>query len=351
MLALAVEVVLVVDDGVAEGRIGGIPPLLEATQQAVLRAAPLLVLVVGAEHVVEALALVRGQAEFLGEGLVAVTAHGRGHRPRVVVVERGEPAVLRVEAGVLAGDVALVVVVRGARGQGREAEVDVGLEAGQVDVARGRLELDRTDFEIAVGHAVAVLAEAGRAAAAELVGLGHVAQGQVEAVARTPEQRGTAIGLLDEVGVLLAAVDRAVVERAVRGERRTVAVEHVDLAVVGDAREVVDRGVQAQGQGIGQREVEGGRTGAADAVGMVDARSAQAYPAAEGIEFGFAQDEAHRAAERARTVQRALRAAQHFDALDVGEQEVGEQRRLVDIGGHGRGGRHRVVAERRAVDV
>ncbi len=48
-------------------------------------------------------------------------------------------------------------------------------------------------------------------------------------------------------------------------------------------------------------------------------------------EVGFVVNHAHRAAHRTRTVQRALRPAQHFDARDVGHLDVGEERSLVHI--------------------
>src|SRR3546814_6909224 len=105
-----------------EGRESRVPPVLEAAQVAGLGREAVLVLVVGAEHVVEAPAVVVGrEPQLLGKGLLAVLAHRRGHRPRVVVVE-AQPAVLGVEAGVLAGDVALVVVARGAGGERGEAQ-------------------------------------------------------------------------------------------------------------------------------------------------------------------------------------------------------------------------------------
>src|SRR3546814_16285877 len=96
--------------------------------------------------------------------------------------------VLGVEAGVLAGDVALVVVARGAGGERGEAQVEVGLQAGEVDVALGRFKLPRTHPEVDVGHAPADVAEAGPAAAAEAVGTGYVAPGEVERSAGVEQQ-------------------------------------------------------------------------------------------------------------------------------------------------------------------
>src|SRR5271155_3696581 len=43
------------------------------------------------------------------------------------------------------------------------------------------------------------------------------------------------------------------------------------------------------------------------------------------------QDEADGAAERARSIQRTLRAAQHLDTIQVLKSQVEEQRRVVDI--------------------
>src|SRR3546814_15629884 len=58
-----------------------------------------------------------------------------------------------------------------------------------VDVALCRFQLHRTHLEVVVGHAPAVVAEAGPAAAAEAVGLGHVAQGEIEGLAGRSEER------------------------------------------------------------------------------------------------------------------------------------------------------------------
>ena len=77
-------------------------------------------------------------------------------------------------------------------------------------------------------------------------------------------------------------------------------------------------------------------------------------PGRETAEFAqhrVARDEAHRAAERAGAVERALRTAQHLDPLDVAQQEVGENRRLVDIGRDRRDRGGRVVAQRVAIDI
>src|SRR3546814_21191719 len=67
-----------------EGRVGRVPPVLEAAQVAGLGREAVLVLVVGAEHVVEAPAVVVGrEPQLLGKGLLAVLAHrreiGRAH--------------------------------------------------------------------------------------------------------------------------------------------------------------------------------------------------------------------------------------------------------------------------------
>src|SRR6185312_10537335 len=44
---------------------------------------------------------------------------------------------------------------------------------------------------------------------------------------------------------------------------------------------------------------------------------------AEGIEIGFARDVADGAAHRARAIQRALRALQHLDAVEIEQPDVG----------------------------
>src|SRR3546814_17972234 len=74
--------------------------------------------------------------------------------------------------------------------------------------------------------------------------------------------------------------------------------------------------------GVRHRHVERARTRPADAAGMVDARGTEADPAAPGIQFGLAQPEAHRAATRAGTVQRALRPAQPLPPVDGGQAEA-----------------------------
>src|SRR3546814_2243319 len=63
-----------------------VPPVLEAAQVAGLGREAVLVLVVGAEHVVEAPAVVGGrEPQLLGKGLLAVLAHRRGQIGRAHV--------------------------------------------------------------------------------------------------------------------------------------------------------------------------------------------------------------------------------------------------------------------------
>src|SRR3546814_7542870 len=83
----------------------------------------------------------------------------------------------------------------------------------------GRFQLHRTHLEVVVGHAPAVVAEAGPAAAAEAVGLGHVAQGEVEGVAGLEQQRGAAVVLAHGVGVAPVLVFGGGREHAVRRHR------------------------------------------------------------------------------------------------------------------------------------
>ncbi len=85
-LVVAIEIVLVVNDssvaGTVKAAIGGIPPLLETTQEAVLRAEQLLILVEKAQHIVPWPRGIRHQSCFFDEGFVAISAvsfgQGRG---------------------------------------------------------------------------------------------------------------------------------------------------------------------------------------------------------------------------------------------------------------------------------
>ena len=193
VLALAIQVVMITDDRARVRRDCRIPPLLEPAQVAVLRARQALILIVAADDPVDRSAGRGDQSQFLDDGLVAVGTHGRCHGSRIVVVEIGEPTVLRVEAGVLARDIAVVVVLRGARRQRGKAEVDIRLEGCQIDVSRGGFELDRSNLIVRVRHAVAVRSQRGRAPSTIAVRLTRDAESEVHAVAWLPLQSGTAV--------------------------------------------------------------------------------------------------------------------------------------------------------------
>ncbi|MBV6418364.1 MAG: hypothetical protein CMLOHMNK_03183 [Steroidobacteraceae bacterium] len=319
------------------------PPALEAAQEALLRLAEILVAVERADGPLGAPLAVRDEAQFLHKRAVAVGAHRGGHRARIVVIER-EKAGLRVEARVLAHAVAGVVVVGGARGERREAEVDVRLERRDLDIARGGFELDRAVLVAAVAAAIAVEAARFLPAPADLVALRRVRQREVDLVGRVPGERGAPVPDFDRVGVLLHVILGVVAQHPVRRDRNAVGIEPVEIHVIGESRVVEPRAGDAQRRGFAERNVDDSVDAVADIVRAVHFRAGGGDAAGELAGLRGARDVAHGAAEGARAVQRALRTAQHFDPLDVLQQEVRVDGRLVEIGRHRRDGRELVVA-------
>ena len=111
-----------------------------ADEVAVLAEVIVLVGVVHAGRPVDELLALRDEPEFLRERRVVVEALGLCDRPRRTAIER-EPAVAGVHTGVVADARAGVVVIRGARGQGCEAESEFHFEGRQTDFPLGRLDL------------------------------------------------------------------------------------------------------------------------------------------------------------------------------------------------------------------
>ena len=244
-LAAPVDEVLVAGDRVLDARREGIPPALEAAQEAVLRRGQVLVLVPEADDVVEAAPGLRHEPQLLDQRLVAPGADGRGHRPRVVVVE-GQETGLGVEAGVLAGAVA-------ASGRSRTSRTSASRSRGRCS-SRGRRARRRASRARAGSSRSRSRDTAVPKPSVPGVGCrrpptssdcakkdsvaSNVSDGSQRA-ARRPYHISTV------VRVLLAPVLRRRVEHAVRRHRQAVVVEHVEVHVVGDARVVRQRQVEA----------------------------------------------------------------------------------------------------------
>src|SRR5262249_140154 len=110
-----------------------------------------------------------------------------------------------------------------------------------------------------------------------------------------------------------------------------VAIESHEPVRIDESRLVVVVAGDAQREGFSHRQVDCGRGRVARVACFVDRAELDV-----GIARKFAQlrppgNDAEGAAERAGAVQRALRAAQHFDALDIVELEVAVDRRVADV--------------------
>ena len=272
-----------------------------------------------ADHPLEGAFAVRGQTQFLGKLLQVggVDQLGRqGHRrAREAQVDRDAA---RQGAGVAVhGDVA--VDQAGDRGQVRPVEAEVGDHVGDQGVVGEALVQQQillafahpdlgTGGRVVVGEEVEDLL-AVEAASPDLLiddarrdadGLGRLEQ-QRDATAAT----GAVVDVLLDLAAFLARVDEAAV-----------------------AGQVADG---AQGDLVGHRQVHGALHVAAEVVAARQVRVGfeRAFVDAD---LGLVGDVADRAADRARTEQRALRTAQGLDAVQVEQVDVrGEQRQR----GHG----------------
>ncbi len=293
----------------------------------------------------------RDQPEFLRERGVVVEPLGLRDRPRRAAVER-EPAIARVHARVVADARAGVLVVRGARREGREAEADLEFECSQLHFALGRLELDGAELVVAVLAAIDQVFTAGHLAPpADFVVLPLVGQLGAEILGRLETQRGPGVLDVDRVDVLDATVLRQRRQHVAVDHRVAVGIGAIDVRVVDDAVVVDHAGIDAERGRFGQRHVQHQVGVEVEPVGPFGHAEVEARLALEVLRIGLVHDVADVAGQRAGAVQRSLRAAQHLDPGDVLQHEITEQRRVVDVGGHGRRRRQRHVAVGAGVDV
>ena len=190
------------------------------------------------------------------------------------------------------------------------------------------------------------------AAAADVVFLPLVRQLRAERVARPVKRRDPPVLDVDGVDILHLVVD---------GRRRRatspltigspLAVELVDVRIVDDAVVLDLADVEAHREGVAERDVEHQVRVEVVAARPVGLPEVHLRLAAERLRVRLVHDVADVAGERTRAIQRALRAAQHFDVVDVLQDEVAEQRRVVDVRRHGGRRRERHVAVGAAVDV
>ena len=156
---------------------------------------------------------------------------------------------------------------------------------------------------------------------------------------------------VDVIGVLLLGVGRCVREYAARNDGNAVGPQLVDVHVVRDPRILLDHGVQANGEFGAQGNIDDQVFGGTDRIGPVRRASGDAGAAGKPVELRLVRDVSHRAAQRAGPVERTLRSAQDFHPVNVDQGEIGEQRRVVHVGGHRRHRRHPVVPERSGIHI
>ena len=320
-------------------------------QVAVLAEVVVLVDVEQARRPVDELAALRDQPEFLRKRAIVVETLGLRDRPRRAAVE-GEPAVARVDARVVADAGAGVLVVRGAGRERREAETDLEFERGQLHFTLRGLELHGTELVVAVVAAIdQVFASGHLAAAADFVVLPLVRQLRAEILARFETHCRTGILDVDRVDVLDAAILGQRRQHVAVDHRVAVGIGAIDVRVVDDAVVVDHAGIDTKRDRFGQRDVQQQVGVEVEAVRPFGHAEVDARPALELLGIGPVHDVADVARQRAGAVQRALRPAQHLDPVDVLQHEIAEQRRVVDVGRHGRRRRQRHVAVGAGVDV
>jgi hypothetical protein len=279
----------------------------------------------------EGLARLRLQAEFLRElGQVERVVEPRLARP--------EPDQLR-EFAVGEGQVAAREGVRVGVARRRDEVGEAGVPVhGECVVLEVLLELlvHRDVVAQAVDAGVRAGLQRDRRIVVAVDVLLHGREVHVHRVA-LPQQRHARAGLVAVVDVF-AAVEQVV---HVTGD--------VVAGIAGAQREAV----------LLQRDVHADAVGIAPAVGAVGARDAAADAVFGRRRVGLLHRVLDQAAHRAGAVQRALRAAQHFDAFHVVGQQVervqrgllvqavGTDRRFVDVGAHRRSGRERRDAAHR----
>jgi hypothetical protein len=154
----------------------------------------------------------------------------------------------------------------------------------------------------------------------------------VELVVRLPQQRAAGVVDVDRVHVLEVRIDGGVVEDAERRQRETLLVQHVSVRQVEDAGVVHGAGDDAQRRGLAEREVQRDVGVPVLAIGAAGLAEGGFRPSFEFAQHRTPRHIADGTTQRTRTVQRALRSAQHLDAFDVLEQQVGINRRVVEVG-------------------
>ncbi len=159
---------------------------------------------------------------------------------------------------------------------------------------------------------------------------GGIAELEEPRDAGEPGLRG--IEVLDLLGPE-AAADRV---RRIGEHRDPVRVHHHGAARIDEAGELLVARREAHRGPVADREVGQHIDAVVEVVGMGERAALGGHAERRVAGVRLVLDEAQRAAHGSGAVQRALRAAQHLDPRDVGKPQVGEHRRLIDIGGHRR---------------
>ncbi len=104
-----------------------------------------------------------------------------------------------------------------------------------------------------------------------------------------------------------------------------------EYGVLDEARIVVAIERGAETEVAAERCVERRAAATADAVALGDGEGGAAHRDGRVVELRLARNVPNGTAERAGAIQRALRAEQDLDALDVGNRQVDVQRHLADV--------------------